>query len=128
MNTVQEKTKKAKNDIIFIAVILLLVLTAGLAMFLFRVSGDTVIVTVNGQVRHEYSLHDEISIEIKNGDGSNFLVIEDGQAYISHASCPDGICSSHRPIRYDGESIICLPNKVVIEVQSREKNQPDITA
>lgn len=128
MNPVPHKNKKTKNDIIFIAVILLLILAAGLAMLLLRVDGDTVIVTVDGKIWHEYSLHDEISVEIKNGDSSNFLVIENGQAYISHASCPDGICSSHRPIRYDGESIICLPNKVVVEVQSRDQNQPDITA
>ena len=44
------------------------------------------------------------------------LVIENGKARISHADCPDGICEEYRPISYVGETIICLPHKVVIEI------------
>ena len=59
-------------------------------------------------------------------NGTNLLVIQDGYAWVAEASCPDGICSSHRPICHDGESIICLPNKVVIEIHRSSQNQPDI--
>ena len=58
----------------------------------------------------------------------NILVIENGKAYVNQASCPDGICSSHRPIGNDGESIICLPNKVVVEIRTSDKNRPDVIA
>lgn len=118
--------RKIRNDIIFIFALLLLVSLASLALFLFRTPGDTVVVTVDGQKFGEYLLSEDKEIEIRRKGGYNLLVIEDGKAYVRHASCPDGICSSHSPIQHDGESIICLPNRVVIEVRALSKDQPDI--
>lgn len=118
--------QKTKNDLILIAVLLLVVAGAALILFLSRMPGDTVVVTVDGQLWGEYSLSEDRTVEIKNGDGYNLLVIESGKAYVRQASCPDGICSSHRPISHNGESIICLPNKVVIEIRSSGSDQPDI--
>ena len=119
---------KAKNDIILICAILFVALAAALGLFLFKKDGDTVTVTVDGKMFGEYSLSENRTVEIKNGNGYNLLVIEDGKAYVKEASCPDGICSSHRPVSSDGESIICLPNKVVIEVHTNGHNEPDIIA
>ncbi len=120
--------RKTKNDVILIVGLLLLTAAAALALFLFRTPGDTVTVTVNGTLFGEYSLSENRKVEIKSGDGYNLLVIEDGQAYVWEASCPDGICAAHRPIQNDGESIICLPNKVVVEVHAQSEDQPDIIA
>ena len=118
-------TRKFRNDIIFIAVLLIIVSLATSALFLLSPHGDTVIVTVDGRPSGEYSLSENRTVEIKTQDGYNILVIENGVAYVEQASCPDGICSSHRPIDRSGESIICLPNKVVVEVRSANKHQPD---
>ena len=117
---------KTRNDIIFIAAILLTVLIAALVLFLLKTPGDTVTVTVDGKPFGEYPLNEDRTVEIKNGNGYNILVIENGKAYVKSASCPDGICSSHRPIGSSGESIICLPNKVVIEIRTSNGKQPDI--
>ena len=120
--------RKRRNDVILVLGLLLVIFAAGLALFLFRSVGDTVTVTVNGEKYAEYSLSEDRTVEIRVGDGYNVLVIEEGRAYVKDASCPDGICSSHRPISHDGESIICLPNKVVIEIRTTEADQPDIIA
>ena len=120
--------RKRRNDVILVVGLLLVIFAAGLALFLFRSVGDTVTVTVNGEKYAEYSLSEDREIEIRVGEGYNVLVIEEGRAYVKNASCPDGICSSHRPISHDGESIICLPNKVVIEIRTTETDQPDIIA
>ena len=120
--------RKIKNDVIFIAAILILAALAALALFVFRSEGDFVTVTVNGQLYGEYSLSENRRVEINQGENYNILVIEDGYVSIEAASCPDGICSSHRPVKHDGESIICLPNKVVIEVRSSSNGQVDIIA
>ena len=120
--------RKEKNDLIFIAVLLFLAGIAALYLILFRSEGDLVTVTVDGKLFGEYSLSEDRTVEIKQGDGYNILVIEDGYARVEDASCPDGICSAHKPVKHDGESIICLPNKVVIEVHSSSDEQPDIIA
>lgn len=124
----QSVRRKTRNDIILIAALLTLILLSALAVLLFRTEGDTVIVSVDGNNYGEYPLNTDAEIEIKNVDGYNVLVIKDGEAYVRDASCPDGICSSHRPIRFNGQSIICLPNKVVIEIRSQDQKQPDIIA
>ena len=121
-----DKKRKLRNDLIFISAILLLILLTCLVLFIFRTDGDTVTVTVDGSLFGEYSLGKDQEIEINTDLGYNLLVIKDGKAYVEYADCPDGICSSHRPVEYDGESIICLPNKVVIEIKKQGEKQPDI--
>lgn len=122
-----KKKRKMKNDIIFVSALFSVILVAVLGMLLFRTSGNTVTVTIDGKMFGEYSLGRNRSIEIKSELGSNLLVIKDGKAYVESASCPDGICANHRPISYDGESIICLPNKVVIVIDNKQDTDaPDI--
>ena len=59
--------------------------------------------------------------------GHNRLVIKDGKAWVEEASCPDGICAAHKPIHREGESIVCLPNKVVVTVVTAEGgDNPDV--
>ena len=126
INVTQKNGRKIKNDIILVSVVIGVILLAILGILLFRKSGNTVKVTVDGKTFGEYSLNVDRTVEIKSEFGSNLLVIKDGKAYVEQASCPDGICSSHRPISYDGESIICLPNKVVVLIDDQNTNQPDI--
>lgn len=118
--------RKLRNDIIFISVLIALIAAVALGVLLFAKDGDTVVVTVDGQLYGEYPLSVDRQVEIVNGEGHNLLVIEGGKAFVKSASCPDGICASHRPVSKDGESIICLPNKVVVEIRARGQDQPDI--
>lgn len=74
-------------------------------------------VTVDGEEFGSYSLDEDQIVEIHD---TNRLVIEDGAARMEWADCPDQICVGHRAVSYDGESIICLPNKVVVSVKSEE--------
>ncbi len=118
-------TQKIKNDIIFIVALLLVIAIIGGCVLLFRKEGNIVKVTVDGKFYGEYSLEQNRTVEIKTENGYNILVIENGTAYVKDASCPDGICSSHRPIKYSGASIICLPNKVVVSIESDDKGGKD---
>ena len=111
------------SDILHIIFLLAVSAAAMLYLFLFRESGDRVKVTVDGELFGVYSLQDEITEDILTGaDNENFnrLVISGGKAYVESASCPDGICAAHYPIFRGGESIVCLPNRVVITVISED--------
>lgn len=55
-------------------------------------------------------------IEIPGKIGKCILVISDGKADMESADCPNQICVHHSAISHTGETIVCLPNRVVIEV------------
>ena len=121
--------RKHKKDIILIVVLILAVSVAGILYYLCRGEGDTVAVTVNGKPYGTYSLAEDRTVEIRTGeDGNeiNLLVIENGKARVVEASCPDGICAAHKPISRDGESIVCLPHRVVVTVRVSESDEPDV--
>ena len=131
MSDEQAKSRaRLRNDLLFVSVLVAVILLSILGLLLFRTPGDTVTVTVDGELFGTYSLSEERSVEIQGADGGvNRLVIRNGQVVMEYASCPDGICVSHRPISYNGQSIICLPNKVVVTVQAQtdgSSHQPDI--
>lgn len=113
------KKRRLRNDILLIAVLLVLAVIGGIYLHFFRVVGNTVKVTVDGAEYGVYSLSSDRTEEIRTGvDGGqlNRLIIKDGKAFVETATCPDGICVSHSPINRDGESIVCLPHRVVITV------------
>ena len=119
--------RRIRNDVIFIAALLLIVCLLSAGYLLLRREGDRVEVTVDGEVFGVYSLSEDRRVEITVGNNRNVLIIENGEAYVTDASCPDGICAGHRPINKTGESIVCLPHKVVVTVKSAEaQDQPDI--
>lgn len=116
--------KLRKNDWILIVVI---ICVAGLAFFLHETIGGKgagkVTVKVKGEITGIYSLAEDQEIEI-NG-GTNTLVIKNGKADMTEATCPDGLCVNQKPVSKNRESIICLPNKVVVEVDSSENSELD---
>ena len=122
--------RKLKNDII-LAVVILFIATAGLLLFnSTNVKGDFVSVKIDGVEKYRYSLNENLNIEIFTGENNsqvNRLIIENGEAYVSEADCPDKICVGHKPVKNVNESIVCLPHKVVIEIVSvQDENAPDV--
>lgn len=121
-----ERKRKFRNDLIHIAALLTAVTAAGLCLWLVRGEGDTVTVTVDGEIYGVYSLTEERQVVITTPKGSNTLVLRDGTALVTDADCPDGICAGHRPIHRAGESIVCLPHKVVVTVTAADGDAPDV--
>ena len=123
---------RIRNDILFILALLIVSAVGMLFLFVFRESGDTVKVTVDGELYGIYSLSEDRTEDILTGEGAshlNCLVISGGKASMETADCPDGICVAHRPIFRDGESIVCLPNRVVVTVIiDGDTDAPDIAA
>lgn len=83
-------------------------------------------VKVEGEIQGVYSLSEDREIEI-NG-GTNTLKIRNGIADMTKADCPDKLCVNQKAVSKNGESIICLPNKVVVTVDSSENSEFDAVA
>ena len=122
----QKNTKKYRLDIIVIAAILLVSLLLVLAVFLARKEGAVAVVEIGGEVVGEYPLSRDGVFPL-NG-GTNVLVIEDGTAYLNYSNCPDHTCELTGKIRYVGQSIVCLPNRVAITVTGEAKDGVDLVS
>ena len=121
-NENQNKNRK-RNDFILAAVILVIAVAGLLIMNFTKAQGDFAVVRIDGAEKYRYSLSENVSLDIvtgEDGENVNTLVIKDGEAVMTEADCPDGICVAHRPIKNTGESIVCLPHKIVVEIQSEE--------
>lgn len=85
--------------------------------------GSVAVAAVNGQEIGRYPLGTEGEF-ILNG-GTNILIIEDGQAYISEADCPDRLCVNQGKISKTGQTITCLPNRLTVTVEG-QKGEVDL--
>ena len=63
--------------------------------------------------------------EVSINGGTNILRIRNGRAKMIEADCPDQLCVDQRAVSADNESIICLPNRVIVEIQSRQESEYD---
>lgn len=115
------KTKiRLRNDLILVCVLLI----GALVMFLIfkgsLKSGNKAVITVNGEKVSVFSLNEKIKETVKTENGVNTVEIKDGKVTVTDADCPDKICANHRPISKVGETIICLPHKLVVEIAEEE--------
>jgi hypothetical protein len=62
---------------------------------------------------------EEIKITYK--DGYNIIRIEKGRIRIVDADCPDKLCVKTGWITESGQSVICLPHKLIIKIQGGSK-------
>ncbi|MEZ3464568.1 MAG: NusG domain II-containing protein [Lachnospiraceae bacterium] len=117
-----------KKDFVLAAVIAIIAgISALMVMFAQSGAGTSVRVTVDGALYGEYSLSGEQSIFIDSASGYNRLVIENGSVYMAEADCPDKYCMDYKPVSRGGETIICLPHRLVVEVTgTRDAHQPDV--
>ncbi len=127
-----ESFKLRKADLILFAAVLVFGAVLATVLLLRSAGGGMAQVRVAGMVTASYPLNENASYTITGANGgTNLLVIEDGSARIEEASCPDGVCIHTGRVRRDGQSIVCLPNQVVVEIISetvKDSSGVDMTA
>ena len=104
------------------ALLIILVFAVLFAFFLIsrlgRENGSYAVVTVDGAFYGRYPLSKDTDIPITKDDNvTNHAVIENGTVYMKEASCRNHICISQGRKKALGESIVCLPNRVVIRIE-----------
>ena len=112
-----------KKEIILLIIIFIAILAVWFGYRMWKPdSGNLVRVTVDGEEYGTYDLDEEQEIPIEiGGEVTNTLVIKDGGADMIEADCPDQICVNMDAISVESETIVCLPNKIVVEVISSEE-------
>ena len=116
-----------RNDLILIGTLLGIAVVLFLAMFFVKqntVNGEAVIL-IEGKEYGRYPLSKDTVIEIPGLLGHNVLTIQDGEAFMSSAVCPDKICMEFGKIHYNTEMIVCRPGSIVVIIENGDVSETD---
>lgn len=119
-----------KRDWILLAAIILLILGSFSLRELFadhHRSGVAVIES-DGQIYGEYPLAQDQEIAVEYEDHINIVVIEDRTVFVREADCDNQQCVRQGRISRNGQSIICLPHRMIITLKDAEEQEYDTIA
>ncbi len=108
-----------RGDFILLSGVTLLALLLLGGFYLFGGKGDLAVITVDGKVYGRYDLAKDRQVEITDASGqvTNRLRIQNETVWMEWADCPDQICVEHAAVSRGGQTIICLPNRVAVEIK-----------
>ena len=113
-----------KRDIVFILLLVLAGAMITAVVLLYSKRGAYVEARMGDGTVLQFSLDQDREERLELEDGNyNILVIRDGTAWIEEASCPDGLCMHMGKISRTGQSIICLPNRLIVEIHNNDDDQ-----
>ncbi|MBR3785688.1 MAG: NusG domain II-containing protein [Firmicutes bacterium] len=110
-----------KADIVLFFVLLAFGIGLSALSLFTGTSGQKVQIEVNGQPYAVYSLAENQTIEITEHGHTNKITIKDGAVQMSYSDCKNQICVNDGQISKTNQSIVCLPNKVMVEITGGEE-------
>ena len=115
-----------KHDLILLAMFILI---AAILVFIINrtdeIKGDYVLITLDNSEYARIPLDKDTVLSIDSDKGKNTVVVSDKEVYVESADCPDQICVDHAHIMYEGETIVCLPHRLIIKIVSEEGSETD---
>ncbi len=117
MENRKEITQKSFTKTDLLLVIILLIAGGGLWIWKNQSTSGTVVNIYSKNERiADLPLNRNDTYIVANELGTNTIIIENGQAYMIDADCPDKICEEMGRISKPGETIVCLPHQLVVEI------------
>ncbi len=110
-----------KQNLVWI--LIFTVLAAGGLLWYFSLGhgvGTVAVVSVNGEQLERIDLskvRKAYDLDITTEYGHNIVHVEPGAISVSEADCPDQICVFQGKLTGSGIPIICMPHRLVIEIE-----------
>lgn len=106
-------------DLAIVALVIALIVLAGFRIYGNR--GNTLRLVIEAPSgRWIYALDRDLVVPIPGPLGETVVEIKDGKALVKSSPCPNQTCVAARAIGKSGEWNACLPNKVMIRVESAD--------
>jgi hypothetical protein len=104
-----------KKDFILIGTIVVIAILMWIILQIFWPGGGDVLrISIDSEVYGTYDMKENQTIRIQE---TNVCQIQDGEVVMLEGDCPDQLCVEHKEIgREEGGTIVCLPNRVVLEI------------
>ena len=107
-----------KADIVLLIIILAVGIPLSVLSLTAGTAGDKVQISADGEVYGIYPLDMDREIEVTEDGHTNHIPIKDGQVSMSYSTCLNQICVNTGAISETKDAIVCLPNRVVVEIIS----------
>lgn len=113
---------RLKRDIILVLVMLAVAMMALLIInYGVKKKGTYAVVKVDGQELYKLELDKDTTVDVAGYQGGlNRIEVKAGKVSMTEADCPDELCVKTGKISRTGETIVCLPHRVVIEIKSTQ--------
>ncbi len=116
----KEKLKFKPLDFVIIALFALAV--AFSFIFLTRKEDKNTLLVIKSQNGEEvYPLNRDRTVLINGPLGITEICIKDGKAFFADSPCPNKTCVKSKPLAEGGDWAACLPNQVMIHIESHEQ-------
>lgn len=122
----KDKYTTKKRDIVLAAVLLILGVTGVLIVKYGLKSGNTADVYTDDKLVQTIDLSVDDEYTFQTDKGSNTVEVRNGAVSMKSADCPDKVCVRMGTKNRNGETITCLPHKLVIEVHGGQEQEVDI--
>lgn len=123
------KWLKKRDIILIISLLLVGIIALVIWHFVYSVDGKYVTIEQRDNLIGIYPLNVDKEIEIEHrNEVVNKIVIENGYCYMEEAECPDHLCIKQGKVNKSGQTIVCLPNRVVVTVVDSDSSEYDSVA
>lgn len=125
----QDEKNKEKNAILYkatkfeIVLIGLIIFFSIIGLFLTRQSRlkesskvKEVLIYEQTNLIQKLALNKDRAVNLL--DGKMQIEVKAGRVRVKNSNCPQHICMNMGWIQYSGQSIVCVPNKVLMEIKS----------
>ena len=107
-----------KADIVLLIIILVVGIPLSVLSLTEGIGGDKVRISLDGEIYGVYPLGEDREIDVTEDGHTNHITIKDGQVSMSYSTCLNQICVNTGAISETKNAIVCLPNRVVVEIIS----------
>ncbi|MFV0504227.1 MAG: NusG domain II-containing protein [Lachnospirales bacterium] len=118
----------SKNDIILAVFFILssFTLLGVFALTSIKVEETVVNIYYENNILKSFNLSDDVVYTVNEDGYYNEIKVLDGVVMVEDANCKDGLCVSQGSISKVNETILCLPNKVLIEIEGSIENESEL--
>ena len=127
MSKAIKKRSIRKNDIVLFILLIAIGAVMSVISVSSTVSGDKAVVTVDGKLYGTYDLSRDHNVVIRRDGYINEFIIKDGQVQMTKSDCKNQICVHQGRISRAGQTIACLPNRVLIRIEQNRGSHDAIS-
>ena len=109
-----------KADIVLLIIILVVGIPLSVLSLTEGICGDKVRISLDGEIYGVYPLGEDREIDVTEDGHTNHITIKDGQVSMSYSTCRNQVCVNTGAISETKDAIVCLPNRVVVEIISSD--------